>query len=144
MSEAARLFEDPIDVEVKLTALGLTEAVLVEAVQEGQAFVDACTLHDPPAGIGMLGWMKTVRALRDRLAEREWTRSDRRGYSITTHPSSRWSIAVLGGNANTGNPDQVPSNRAEKGVCDERRRCGERPKALLRSRSRQLPPGEHT
>ncbi len=116
MNEEAKIYQEPVEVAARLAEMNLSEAILQATAQEGQAFVDACTQHDPPAGIGMLGWTKTVRALRDRLVPLGWTYSNRRGYSITTHPMGQWSIAVCGGTSGTGRADKTSRNRAEKGI----------------------------
>ena len=56
-----------------------------------------------------------VRALRDRLVPRGWSYSNPRNYALTTEPSGAFTIAVAGGNANTG-CEANPITRAEKGT----------------------------
>jgi len=109
------VYSESIDVAGRLDALGIDEATLRQSVTEGAGFVLNCTAHDPTYLPGILGSGKIVRALRDHLIPRGWSYENPRNYALTTHPSGTFTIAVAGGDANTG-CEATPTTRAEKGA----------------------------
>ena len=102
MTELAHTFDDPLDVAPRLAALGLTEAVLRDALMNGLQHASACTRHDPPTMAGNLVWGKTNRHMRDVLVTDGWLANNTRNYPTTVHPEGNWQIAVSSGDEGTG------------------------------------------
>jgi hypothetical protein len=115
MQSEAKVYHNPVSVAQRLDELGLTEAVLREAVEYGIGFYLDCTEYDPPSGRGSIAWDKTTRGLRERLVPQKWEYSDAGNFSIVVNPKLGYAIAVNGGNSHTGNPDRTPSPRSERG-----------------------------
>lgn len=102
----------------RLDGLGLTEALLRDAVDEGVVPVLSCTANDPDQLAGILGWGKITRALRDRLVRQphKWQRARHRGQDSTVKPDGSVAVVVAGGTEATGTASGVaPATRSTKG-----------------------------
>jgi hypothetical protein len=117
VTEQAHTFEDPLDVGPRLAALGLTEAVLRDALFDGVQHASSCTRHDPPTMAGTLVWGKSIRFIRDALVIEGWRANNTRNYPTTVHPDGNWQIAVSSGDENTGllRPVRPPRTKNPKG-----------------------------
>lgn len=115
MSEPARRYQRPVDVTTRLTQLGLTEIALRDAAAFGLAEASHCTEHDPDIARGFIQWEKTFRGLCDGLVlSGGWRKSGDPIYPRIVKADGSMTIAVMGGNANTGT-DQDPMSRQPKG-----------------------------
>jgi hypothetical protein len=99
----------------RLSALGLTEGELAQAVSRGILARSECTPNHPPLHAGFVTWSNTVCALREILLPKGWQRSDEGNYSVVIHPSRSVAIAVATGDENTGNPNVTPMTKSPKG-----------------------------
>lgn len=96
--------------------MGLDADLLTEACHEGlQAAINQHTPFDPVIAFGFEHWEKTVSAVRKYLDIRGWQAHDRANAPRSVSPEGLAAIAVMGGNASTGNPDQRPTNARSKG-----------------------------
>jgi len=95
---------------------GLEPSLFRDAVEEGAAFVFACSENDPKQAPGFIGWDKITRALRERLIPLKWTRSDKHNQARTSSPDGSVVIVVAAGDELTGTSEQFePTTRSPKG-----------------------------
>jgi hypothetical protein len=104
------------DVKQRLAALGLDEEQLLHAARRWHFSWANFTPNHPPVGVGISAWTEAVAALREQLLLVGWTRSDERNYALVIAPDRSIAIAVATGDAGTGRPEAIPSNKAPKGV----------------------------
>lgn len=104
-----------IEVTEALAQLGLTKKILRDAILRGEAGRDSCTANDAPGAPGFYAWAGTVRALRDILTPKGWTRNDDVNYSRVINPDRSIAIAVVTGDEGTGNKDASPKTKYPKG-----------------------------
>jgi hypothetical protein len=110
------LYHTPTDVHAALARLGLSEAVLLEAVMQGYLARSNCTPNHPPMHAPLVAWGEVVRALRDGLAPDGWVRDNGDNAPRTVHPGGRISIIVATGNEATGTPGAAPATKSPKGA----------------------------
>ena len=111
-----KLHVQPNEVDAALSSLGLTPALLFEAVIAGLLARDACTANDPPFLPGIYQWGKTVRALREALAPLGWSRSDEGNFCTVVEPGGSFAIAVASGSEETGRVGgEMPTTKRRKG-----------------------------
>src|SRR3954468_7074549 len=103
---AAIVVEDPALVHGRLYELGLSEAVLSNAIRAGLAAGAACTENHPPIFPGFVLWAESVRFLRDALSPEGWTRSDSKGFATVISADRRLAIAVARGDEATGTNEE--------------------------------------
>jgi len=96
------LITKPIEVSNRLTALGVTEEILREAVEAGERARLTCTANHPRTTPGLLGWAESVKTLRDRLIPQGWTKREDGGLPTVVHPKGTVSLAVTTGDEGTG------------------------------------------
>ncbi len=106
---------EPADVETALARLGLDLLLLMEAGRLGLLAWATCTPNDPPMLGGLMHWARVVRALRDHLLPRGWTKSDDDNYSLVIGTTARYAIAVSSGCPNTGMARATPTTNCPKG-----------------------------
>jgi hypothetical protein len=99
-----------------LSKLGLTEEILENAIRRGEIARDSCTKNDPTCAPGFTAWAKTVRALRDTMMPKGWTRRDDQNFPTVLSPNQKIAIAVATGNEATGVPTADPSMKYSKGA----------------------------
>jgi hypothetical protein len=104
-----------IPVTNALSDLGLDESILREAILQGEIARANCTANDPPCVPGIYSWGSTVRALRDILIPKKWTKNDDGNYSTVVSPDESFAIAVVTGDEGTGLPDANPTSKYPKG-----------------------------
>ncbi len=114
--EPAVIIHRPVEVDDRLSSLGLSQAILREAVIFGRSYAWDMTENDPPSSKGMVVWGKTTRKLRELLKPYEWRPENHESYSTTVHPSGRWAIAVAAGDWRTGLENETPETRSKKGA----------------------------
>lgn len=102
-------------IATKLTSLGLTELVLLQAIKCGILARQECTANHPPIYAGITAWANTVRGLREQLIPLNWTRSDEGNYPLVIHPSGSIAIALATGDENTGSIEANPMTKYSKG-----------------------------
>lgn len=110
-----RVYSHPAEVASRLKSLDLSLDILREAIRFGMGYAVECTKNDPSAAKGIIPWAKVNRGLRDLLIPQGWDRNDAQNYARTVHPGKKWAIAVSAGNYNTGNPNQTPATKGQKG-----------------------------
>src|SRR5438445_10432934 len=107
--------QEPGDLRLRLTELGLDANALKETVRRGQLAFISCTANHPPQFPGMAAWAETVRALREYVVPLGWRRSNDNNYALAVDPEGLVAIAVATGNDGTGRADVTPSTNARKG-----------------------------
>lgn len=110
----------PADVRARLAELGpgLTQNIFHGAIARGIAARNTCTFNDPMPLVVMMGWGRTVRGVRDLLAESGWQAKERM-LSLTFSPDKRIALGVASGCDLTAqinpNPEVGPTTRWKKG-----------------------------
>ncbi len=102
MQATARITKGDIGVRQELAALGLTPEILYEAMEIGESYRALCTPNDPPSFHGVTAWARSLRALREILTNKEWTKDDAGNYSTVVNPDKSLAIAVSTGDKETG------------------------------------------
>lgn len=116
----AKVKVKPFEVGSELSRLGLSESIITQALLEGEAERDSCTLNDPATAPGYLGWKGTVRSLRDQLIPRGWERNNDGGYPTVVNHDKTVAIAVSTGDEGIGNPEIFPNTKNPKGSSTRR------------------------
>jgi hypothetical protein len=115
MSSPSTTRHADLDVHDRLTELGLTKEILLEAVGAGQLARDACTPLDPPATAGWNAYSRSTRSLRQSLLPQGWRQDNTKNHCTTVSPDGRIAIMVAAGDAATGISTMNPSTRNPKG-----------------------------
>ena len=114
--EPAIILHRPVEVDDRLSSLGLSQGILREPVVFGRGYARDMTENDPPSSKGMVVWGKTTRRLRELLKPHRWRPENQESYSTTVHPTGRWAVAVAAGDWRTGLEDETPETRSKKGT----------------------------
>jgi hypothetical protein len=109
------LYAQPFEVRNRLSELGLTEEILMQALERGFAEFAVCTGHHPPSFPGLMQWGETVKILRDLLVPLGWQCSNEGNLPFTVNKANTVAIAVATGDEATGKPDETPCTRSKKG-----------------------------
>lgn len=104
-----------VTVLTRLAELGLDKDDLRDAVMQGMLARSECTLNDPPQTPGHNSWSRTVRALREKLIPKRWTRSNEGNYPLVVNPVGNLAIAVATGDDCTGLAVANPMTQSPKG-----------------------------
>ena len=110
-----QVHSDQVSVIARLAQLGLVESDLRDAVHQGMLALSECTPNDPPLIPGITAWGRVVRALREGLIPKGWTRSDDGNYSVVINPVGSVAIAIATGDEHTGDPFANPATKSPKG-----------------------------
>jgi hypothetical protein len=108
-----------IEVRTALRELGLESDILREAILRGEVARDSCTANDPPSAPGFDAWARTVRALREILIPRGWSRNDDINLSTIVSPNGSFAITVATGDEGTGRVEADPKTKYPKGPATE-------------------------
>ncbi|HYZ12254.1 MAG TPA: hypothetical protein VFA08_01430 [Actinomycetota bacterium] len=96
-TERTTLYVTKAERATRLADLGLTEEELRDALSYGIAEASRCTENDPRIARGWIRWAKTIRALREALTSKGWTRQESRNYPVAV--DSRGVIAITASSA---------------------------------------------
>jgi hypothetical protein len=110
-----KIYSAPDEVPTRLAELGVSQEILCEAVDRGQAAWASCTPNHPAQFPGIWAWAEAVNGLRERLIPEGWTRVNNENLPLTVDAAGRVCIAVSTGDENTGRPDTSPCTRSSKG-----------------------------
>ena len=110
-----KVIHEPHDVESELARLGLTQQVLLDALDDGDEARTMTTATDPPMFPGITCWAVTVRSLRSNLISEGWEKNDEGNYSVIVSPDQQHQIAVSSGTTDTGLRNGRPKTRNPKG-----------------------------
>jgi hypothetical protein len=107
---------EPDEVVKRLEVLGVSEALLKEAINQGHLQRARLTPNHPRifAGLEMWGWC--VAGLRDQLRPLGWVAHVASNYESTVNDRLDLAIAVASGDEATGFSHLRPSNRSKKGL----------------------------
>lgn len=114
-----KVWSDPIGRPSRLKQLGLTEAVLRLAVEEGQSAWANCTINHPPLHRGIVAWGEPIRSLRENLIPLGWKRYDAGNQPFVMNQAGNLAITVATGDENTGREDRNPCTKSSKGPYTE-------------------------
>ena len=103
------------EVRDRLQRLDLDHETLINIVRRGQYAHAACTSNDPPLYPGFTAWAQMVRASREYLLPKGWTRSNENNYCLVINPSGEIAIAIATGDEGTGYFSANPTTRSSKG-----------------------------
>lgn len=103
------------EVRNRLAELGLSEEILVHAVEVGYLAFSSCAENHPPQVPGFWAWGEAVRALREQLIPAGWTRCNDDNFPLTISPDGSLAIAVATADDVTGTIEGEPSTRSAKG-----------------------------
>lgn len=107
--------DQPGDVADRLARLGLTAEEIREAVRLGDEARQSCTDNDPASAPGLLGWIRTVRGVRDVLGAKGWSKRYEEGIELAISPDGSVAIAVATGDQGTGRSEGSPKTKNPKG-----------------------------
>lgn len=112
----ALVIVDPLSVERRLIALGLTLQVLREALEAG---IGAAALHStvnyPRNYGGTSFWAEVTRWLRELLVPLGWHRDETGGQPSVVRGDNGIAIVVVRGNEATGDPMFLPTTQYKRG-----------------------------
>lgn len=107
---------DAIDVDARLQQLGLSKAMLMDALSLGvQGRVNCSHLH-PATYPGQAQWADTVLGLRLQVCPANWTAESHQNLPVTIAPDESFGIVVYTGDKDTGRRNGYPSNKTSKGL----------------------------
>jgi len=98
-----------------LKNLDLEPETLREIVSKGQMARNSVTPNHPLTAAGTFVYHETVRAKRDTLLQREWTKQSVSNCELTAHPHKNMTISVSVGDNETGNKLGNPKTKNQKG-----------------------------
>ena len=99
----------------RLEELGLEESGLLRVVREALVERLSITANHPVQAGGYYGWSEAVRALREWLLPRGWSRLADDGLDLTLSPDGAMAIAVSTGTDSTGILGRAASSQSAKG-----------------------------
>jgi hypothetical protein len=99
----------------RLTALGLSESLLVSVLLQADAEAAQVTALDPPTAEGMARYAATVRFLRMALLPLGWDYDNTGNFCRTLAPSATHAIVTSSGDTETAHPLGNPSTKYVKG-----------------------------
>ena len=109
------VFSEPNEVAARLEALGVYEASLREAINQGHLQRARLTPNHPRIFPGLEMWGWCVAGLRDQLRPLGWVAHVASNYESTVNDVLDLAIAVASGDEATGIAHSHPSNRSKKG-----------------------------
>jgi hypothetical protein len=115
MSLPCKVYSNVPDIDSRLSGLGLSREVLIQAVKAGLLARREHTENHPKTSAGFNTWSETVRSLRDQLVSGGWEANNEANQGLTSNEELRVSIAVVPGDAKTGRQDSTPSTRSSRG-----------------------------
>lgn len=104
------------DVETRLQKLGLSKAILIEALQMGLQERINCSELVPVTFPGQAQWAYTIEGLRIQLRPEGWAIDSHRNLPVTIAPDESFCIVVYTGDSDTGRLQGFPTNKASKGI----------------------------
>ncbi|CAL8481695.1 hypothetical protein [Caballeronia sp. S22] len=111
----AVVYQEPKEVETRLSALGLTREILIDIVTACVAGYAGCTDNDPPGAPGYSSWRFGVRRSRELLRPLGWLMDNTGGYATCLNREKKLRLAIMNADEGAGVPDRVPQNRSRKG-----------------------------
>ena len=107
---AATVIHEGVDAESRAAALGLTVALLLDVVREGEYARAEATDNDPLNAAGTDAYRYRVRAFRDAVCvgPTGWTKAHDRGLEKTKSPCGRRAVITRGGDMGVGLRDAHP------------------------------------
>jgi hypothetical protein len=101
----------------RLAELGLSTAVLHEALRIGYGHAAGCTEHEPHSLPGTLVWGKGIAHLRDEMkVSAGWRPDSTSNYETVVHPSGTHGVALALGTSQTGRRNgHPPRTKTPKG-----------------------------
>lgn len=116
LAEPASTYSQAHEAMSRLGELGITAAVLREAVSRGLDARMRCTAFDPPSFPGTAQWAGTHRALRELLSPLGWNADDRGGFSTVVRTDGQVAITVAAGTGRTGKTGfPAPTTKYKRG-----------------------------
>lgn len=106
---------DPVSVDTRLLALGLSWPAIERALRSGEAERRTYTENDPRGAGEYARWARHVRRMSETLRSEGWERRDDLNQPTLIHPGYEWSLIVCSGNAYTGVTYGSPSTKNPKG-----------------------------
>jgi hypothetical protein len=110
------VLHEPIDVAARLAELGLSIEMLHEAVAMGQTARNSCTPNDPASSVGMSGWGRTVRGLRESGLRLGWERYTEDNIDGVINKTKSMVVTVATGDTATGRIGSTPKTKYSKGA----------------------------
>ena len=117
-------FAKKIERDQKLASMGLSFALLREAVEYGAREHATCTENDPPGAANTMVYFRATRRLRETLSPYGWERCNQDNQASVVNRDLGLRIVVTTFDAALGDPDKDPKNRNEKrSAAEKRTRC---------------------
>ena len=104
----------------RLAELGLSVAIIANALRRADVDGAACSPLDPPILEGLLRWGRTTKYLREGLLPLGWTFDNPRNLARTISPHGEFAIVVATGNDRTGLAEYEAGALHHKGYATER------------------------
>lgn len=111
----ANIYVEAVEVQSRLHNLGLDHSTLIDIVRRGQYAHASCTANDPPLYPGFTAWAQMVRASREYLLSKGWSRSNEHNYCLVIDPTGEIAVAIATGDEGTGHAHANPTTKSSKG-----------------------------
>lgn len=115
------VIDDPEQLNVRLSELGLKLEWLTSAALRGDAGAGASTALHPPGDPGFRRWSDTTAGLRANVLPHSWEMSNALNYCTVFNRATRTAIVVMAGDVFTGSRLGTPRSRYPKGIATESR-----------------------
>lgn len=116
MSNSARCTTEDVASRLAQLAIGHDgHAMLLDVVRQGHHVFISASPNDPPLAPGISAWARMVRALREYLLPKGWTRCNENNYCVVISPDGSIVIAVATGDEHTGLSGDSPTTKSTKG-----------------------------
>jgi hypothetical protein len=116
MSISVHFSEDPFKKEAHLKEIGVSEEILLSALNTGVDAANRCTPNHPPMAAGFYRFSETVKCLGDQMASLGWTRRDYKNFSTIVRADGQVAIAVATGDDGTGDLKAEVTTNSPKGT----------------------------
>ncbi|QNV39743.1 hypothetical protein IDM48_10380 [Rothia amarae] len=113
-SEGAHIVQ-PNQAAEYLALMGIDIADIHESLAAGETASANTRTSAPVTAAGSRRWFDTTEVLRDHLrTKHNWNLTDPQNRPLASHPIKKYTLGIIGGNEDTGNPDVLAKPRANR------------------------------
>lgn len=113
--ESPTIIITPSEAPGFLAKIGIDITDIQEGLEAGEQAAGNTRLSAPVTAAGTRRWFDTVEVIRGHLNEKsDWRNENPKGRPQSIHPTGRYTLGILGGDMNTGNPDPDVTPKANR------------------------------